>query len=121
MNEIVDTKRVLFVDIVKGFAISAVVMMHIAYDYPKTCLIDIRALFGYFWHVPVFFVVAGFFIKDCKLEHPWAFVKEKLKGLYLPALYIYLIAAILHNTLFSIGWYSPCVSYGGKITSEWGG
>ena len=63
MNEIVDTKRVLFVDIVKGFAISAVVMMHIAYDYPKTCLIDIRALFGYFWHVPVFLLWQFFLLR----------------------------------------------------------
>jgi len=113
--------RVRYVDVVKGFAISAVVMMHIAYDYPKTCLIDIRAFFGYFWHVPVFFVVAGFFIKDYKLEHPWNFIKGKLKVLYRPALCIYLIAALLHNTLFSIGWYSSNISYGGKIISEWGG
>ena len=108
-------------DIVKGFAICAVVMMHIVYSFPKCDLINIKALFGYFWHVPVFFVIAGFFIKDSKLEHPISFIKGKVKGLYLPALYIYLIAALLHNQLFNIGWYSSDVTYGGKIIGQLGG
>lgn len=113
--------RIRYVDVVKGFAICAVVMMHVVYAFPKNYLIDIRALFGYFWHVPVFFVVAGFFIKESKLDRPWQFIKGKLRGLYLPALYIYLVATLLHNVFFSIGWYDSNVSYGGKMITEWGG
>ena len=52
-----------WVNIVKGFAICAVVMMHIVYSFPVNNLINVKALFGYFWHVPVFFLVAGFLLK----------------------------------------------------------
>lgn len=114
-------QRICYVDIVKGFAICAVVMMHIVYAFPKNSMIDVKSLFGYFWHVPVFFVVAGFFIKESKLNEPWTFVKGKLKALYVPALYIYLIAALLHNALLDFGWYSTDVTYGGKMVNYLGG
>lgn len=112
--------RIRYVDIVKGIAICAVVMMHIVYAFPNNSLINVKSLFGYFWHVPLFFVVAGFFINESKLNEPWKFIKNKLKGLYMPALYIYIVAALLHNVLLDVGWYSTEITYGGKMINYLG-
>ncbi len=57
------------------------------------------------WHVCVFFIVAGFFLKEDSLMRPITFVKKKLKRLYLPATIIYSLSIIFHNEFVKIGWY----------------
>lgn len=63
-------KRFLSVDIAKGMSIIAIVFGHIAYQYPFCQLINTKDLFIYLWHVAVFFLLAGFFIKEEQLVHP---------------------------------------------------
>ena len=98
--------RSLSVDITKGIAIIAIVLGHIGFSYPACKLIDSGTLVFGLWHVPVFFIVAGFFIKEEQLVHPKLWFKKKFSSLYLKILYFYIPAVLLHNVLISIGWYS---------------
>lgn len=99
-------KRFLSVDIAKGMSIIAIVFGHIAYQYPFCQLINTKDLFIYLWHVAVFFLLAGFFIKEEQLVHPKRWFKKKFSSLYLKILYFYVPAVLLHNALIKIGWYS---------------
>lgn len=101
------TNRTPYVDIAKGIAILSVVLLHVDFVYPKLSFINISGMLGWYWHVPVFFLIGGFFLKKEKLLHPVSFIKGKFKSLYLLALIIYLSATLLHNVLFKLGWYSP--------------
>ena len=112
-------KRTPYVDIAKGIAILSVVLLHVDFVYPKLSFINISAMLGWYWHVPVFFLIGGFFLKEERLLQPVSFIKGKFKSLYLLALYIYLPATLLHNALFDWGWYSLDAVYGGKIIAEW--
>lgn len=98
--------RSLSVDITKGVAIIAIVLGHITYSCPTCKLLDSSVLFHGLWHVAVFFIVAGFFIKEEQLVHPKRWFKKKFSSLYLKILYFYVPAVLLHNVLIKIGWYS---------------
>lgn len=99
-------KRSLSVDITKGVAIIAIVLGHIAYSYPRCSLLDTSVVVYSLWHVAVFFIVAGFFIKEEQLVQPKLWFKKKFSSLYLKILYFYIPAVLLHNVLIHIGWYS---------------
>lgn len=116
----IDKNRCGYVDIAKGMSILSVVLLHVDFVYPDLPLLNVSGMLGWYWHVPVFFMIGGFFIKEEQLIRPWTFIKRKFKSLYLLALYIYLPITLLHNVFFRIGWYSPDEVYGGKIISEWG-
>lgn len=102
-----------YVNIAKGVAICAVVMMHINYNDMGEFL-PTKLLFGYSWHVAVFFLIGGFYIKIDDVTKPINFIKKKMKTLYKMCLCYYLPAVVLHNIFFKIGWYSSDISYGGK-------
>ena len=99
-------KRFLSVDIAKGFSIIAIVLGHINFQYPAGQLVNTKDLFIYLWHVAVFFLLAGFFIKEEQLVQPKLWFKKKFSSLYLKILYFYIPAVLLHNVLIKIGWYS---------------
>ena len=99
-------KRFLSVDIAKGMSIIAIVFGHIAYQYPFCQLVNTKDLFIYLWHVVVFFLLAGFFIKEEQLVQPKRWFKKKFSSLYLKILYFYIPAVLLHNVLIKIEWYS---------------
>lgn len=101
-----ENKRFLSVDIAKGCAIIAIVLGHIGFSYPSCNLIDSSTLFFGLWHVAVFFIVAGFFIKEEQLVLPKLWFEKKFSTLYLKILYFYIPAVLFHNLLISIGWYS---------------
>lgn len=99
-------KRSLSVDVVKGISIVAIVLGHINFLYPAGQLVNTNDLFIYLWHVAVFFLLAGFFIKEEQLVQPKLWFKKKFSSLYLKILYFYIPAVLLHNVLIKIGWYS---------------
>lgn len=111
--------REKWVDIAKGIAIISVVLGHIGFLYPKWQILPILTLLVWLWHVPVFFLIGGFFIKEEKLQNPFKFIKGKLKNLYLPILYIYVPILLLHNFFFKIGFYDTQTEYVGKYITEW--
>lgn len=99
-------KRSLSVDIAKGWAIIAIVLGHISFLYPVYHFADSQAIIYSLWHVAVFFLLAGFFIKEEQLVQPKLWFKKKFTSLYLKILYFYVPAVLLHNVLIKIGWYS---------------
>lgn len=98
--------RSLSVDITKGLAIIAIVLGHVSFSYPANSLVDSSTLVYSLWHVSVFFIVAGFFIKEEQLVQPKLWFKKKFSSLYLKILCFYIPAVWLHNIFIKIGWYS---------------
>ncbi len=113
--------RLAWVDIAKGIAIIAVVAGHIGFSWPKTPLMPMRELFTYLWHVPVFFMLGGFFLKEEKLVKPKVFILGKIKSLYLPLLYLYIPVLLFHNLFIRVGFYDLSINYFGKYISWWRG
>ena len=60
-------KRSLSVDIAKGISNIAIVLGHINVLYPVGQLVNTKELFIYLWHVAVFWLLAGFFMKEEEL------------------------------------------------------
>jgi fucose 4-O-acetylase-like acetyltransferase len=109
-----------WVNIAKGIAICAVVLWHIDFVFPTNDLLPIRSVFGATWHVPVFFMISGFFIHEEQLKNPKVFIGKKMSKLYLQLLYYYIPCTLLHNTLIDWGWYDTAIDYHGKVMSYWG-
>lgn len=59
--------------------------------------------FIYQFHVPVFFICAGYFFNLRYLDDTRTYVTHRIKGLYLPFLRWSLLFLLLHNLLFFIG------------------
>ena len=106
MSNMAIKKHSILIDIAKGIAIISIVLGHIGFVYPLTSLIDSGNLVYALWHVAVFFLLAGFFIKEELLIQPKHWLKKKFSSLYLKILYFYVPAVLLHNVLIKIGWYS---------------
>lgn len=107
-------KHQIWIDIVKGFAILAVVIWHTSYQLPDVFSEMIRPLLGTLWHVPVFLMIGGFFLKDEELVEPKSFIKKKFKTLYVKLLVYYAVFILLHNLFFKIGFFSTDALYTGK-------
>lgn len=108
-----------WVDIIKAITMISVVLGHITYQYPNWALLPISVIIAWLWHVPVFFLVGGFFLNDCKMVHPLEFIKGKVKTLYLPILYFYIPITLMHNLLIDLGFYDITIEYGGKYVNYW--
>lgn len=114
-----EKSRSQYVDITKGIAIIAVVLLHTDFQFSSSHYMPLSSLLGWMWHVAVFFLVGGFFIKENKLIQPVPFIKGKLNSLYKPLLYFYIPVVLLHNLFIKIGWYDPLIIYGGKHIELW--
>lgn len=104
MDSTIVKKRNTTVDIIKGFAIIAVVLLHINFNFPKWHLLNIDSICGSLWHVAVFFVVSGWFLKDSRLLNFKTFARGKVVNLYVKALYVYIPLVLLHNVFLKFGW-----------------
>ena len=65
--------RIKFLDIAKGIAILAIIAGHTGPDWVKQ--------FVFTFHVPIFFIISGYFLKE---GNDVVFVKKKLKQLLTP-------------------------------------
>lgn len=59
--------------------------------------------FIYTFHMPLFFIAAGYFFSRKYLSDPWTFISKRIKGLYLPFLKWSFIFLLLHNVWFHFG------------------
>lgn len=121
MNTIFSKPRENHVDIIKGFAIIAVVLLHINFSFTNNDVVNVYGLLGGQWHVAVFFLVSGFFLKEERLKHPWQFMKPKVKNLYLKAMWIYIPLVLLHNVFLKWGWLYPDVIYNNRYLHVFSG
>ena len=112
-------QRDLSIDCVKGLAIIAVVFGHLEFTLPSLpeYKIHLSPFVNSLWHVPVFFCIAGFFIKEDSLHQPIEFIKKKMKTLYLKTILFVGAAVLLHNLFLKIGFYSEQLNYYGKTVS----
>lgn len=82
--------------VVKGIAIILMVIGHAeAPEYVTN--------FIYTFHMPVFFIAAGYFFSRKYLSDPWTFISRRVKGLYFPFVKWSLIFLALHNVFFHFG------------------
>lgn len=89
-------KRDTTISICKGLAIILMVIGHA--DCPR----DI-SIFLYEFHMPLFFMAAGYFFSLRYLDDEATFVKKRIKGLYMPFLKWSVFFLIIHNWMFSLG------------------
>ena len=119
----ITAKRSAHIDIIKGWAMLTIIIFHVN----QTCVSGLWSnLLGNHWNVAVFFIIAGFFLKEEVLGQPLRFLKSKFKRLYVPATIIYALSILLHNVFVKIGWYplggchpytgAPFILFGWKET-----
>ena len=84
------------ISIAKGIAI---ILMVIAHAEAPGWLCK----FIFEFHMPLFFITAGFFFSKKYLTDEATFVKKRVKGLYWPFVKWSVIFLILHNWMFDIG------------------
>lgn len=88
--------RNTMISIAKGIAIILMVIGHAEAPGLLTNVI-------YTFHMPLFFITAGFFFNTKYLQEPWRFCEKRFKGLYVPMVKWALIFLVLHNVFFHFG------------------
>lgn len=86
------------ITIAKGICIILMVMGHSGVPQPLS-------RFLYVFHMPLFFVVAGYCFKAAYLNTPVKFIRRRLKGLWIPFVKWNLVFVLLHNLFYTIGIY----------------
>jgi len=89
-------KRDTTISVAKGIAI---ILMVIAHAEAPGWLCK----FIFEFHMPLFFITAGYFFSTRYLHDEATFVKKRVKGLYWPFVKWALFFLILHNWMFDIG------------------
>ena len=89
-------KRDTTISIAKGIAIILMVIAHA--EAPGWLC---RFIFEF--HMPLFFITAGFFFSTKYLHDEATFVKKRIKGLYIPFVKWAVFFLIIHNWMFDIG------------------
>lgn len=82
--------------IAKGIAIILMVAGHAECPGPLMSFI-------YLFHMPLFFMAAGYFFSRKNVDNPWDFCARRFRGLYVPFLKWSLFFLIIHNFMFQIG------------------
>src|SRR5574344_373611 len=83
------------ISICKGMAIIAMVIGHS--ECPEWLMQAI-----YLWHMPLFFITAGYFFKLKYLDNAWDYVERRFKGLYIPFVKWSIFFWLIHNLLFKL-------------------
>ncbi len=89
-------KRDSTISIAKGIAIILMVIAHA--EAPGWLC---RFIFEF--HMPLFFITAGYFFSRKYLQDEATFVKKRIKGLYIPFVKWSVFFLIIHNWMFDIG------------------
>jgi fucose 4-O-acetylase-like acetyltransferase len=104
-----DNQVLRHMNVAKAFAICLIVLGH---SFTETSNSAIRA-FVYLFHVPLFFIISGFFFKDHYLRAPKDFVLGRLRRLWIPFLLWSVPFILLHNIFFNLQIYSPEATFRG--------
>lgn len=84
------------ISIAKGIAIILMVVGH-------TEVQGLLTGFIYLFHMPLFFITAGYFFSRKYVDNPWDFCVKRVKGLYVPFVKWSIFFLILHNVFFHFG------------------
>lgn len=80
----------------KGIAIILMVIGHA--EAP-----ELLTNFIYTFHMPLFFIAAGYFFSEKYLADPWSFVRRRFAGLYIPFVKWSIVYLVLHNFWHALG------------------
>lgn len=94
------TSRDLTLDVAKGLCIILMVVGHVSYFQSLNHLI-------YTFHMPCFFFISGWLLKEAHIKHLGIGIKKKLLGLYWPFIKWLLIFNVLHNSFITLGIITP--------------
>lgn len=98
-------------DVLKGIGIFAVVLGH------SGCP-DFLRQFVYAFHMPLFFIISGLFIKSVYFEKKRLFIKKRVCSLYVPYVKWTIIFILLHDVFFELNVINPFYGYMGNA-SRW--
>ena len=99
-------------DILKGIGIFAVVVGHSGCPKPLSCFISA-------FHMPLFFIISGILLNDLYFENKSAFVKRRIKSLYLPFVKWSVVFILLHNLFFNLGIINALYGYAGIVDRQY--
>jgi fucose 4-O-acetylase-like acetyltransferase len=102
-------------NVARAFAICLIVLGH---SFTEDSTSPIRA-FLYLFHVPLFFIISGFFFKEDYLSAPKNFVLRRLRRLWAPFLLWSVPFVLLHNIFFKLEIYSPEVTFRGTTVPHY--
>ena len=88
--------RNLAMSIAKGIAIILMVAGHA--EAP-----ELITNFIYTFHMPLFFIAAGYFFSRKNVDNPWDFCARRFRGLYLPMVKWSVVFLLLHNLWHHFG------------------
>lgn len=95
-----DKDRNVLFDIAKGIGIVLIVAGH-----ARIPILTFLSLF----HVPLFFIISGYFIKDCYFENTnniFIYIKKRLKTLWVPFFLFNTVFVLLNNLFIRINIYT---------------
>ena len=81
MSNVIEKKRIEYIDLLKGFAILWIVWWHTCHP----------SFVDPYYHVPLFFVISGLFFKPYTFK---IFLKKKVESLLVPFIFFYLTSYI---------------------------
>lgn len=98
--------------ILKALAILLVVVSHAGFPAGVANVI-------FQFHVPAFFLSAGYFFNTAYLSNEKTFLMHRVKGLYLPFLKYALFFLVAHNLFFLTGLINDAAGNGGGLVASW--
>lgn len=110
-----DIKRLPHLDISKAIGIILIVVGH---SFPEQSDSSIRS-FVYLFHVPLFFIISGYFFPVRQLDNPKKIIINKFKRLWIPFFLWSSIFISTHNLLFSLHIYSEDMVSNGYSVSQY--
>lgn len=67
--------------------------------------------FIYMFHMPFFFIISGYCLKESYFSQTKLFLKKRVKGLYIPYIKWSLLFLLLHNVFFHFHFYDSEYGY----------
>lgn len=98
------------ITVAKGIGIILVVISHSGLPLPLNQFIFV-------FHVPLFFIVAGYCFKTAYCNAPLKFARRRAKGLWWPFVKWNLIFILLHNALYAMGIIDNAYDTHGHLTA----
>ena len=65
----------------------------------------------YLFHMPCFFLISGYLLKDRYIDNLKLAVRKRLKGLWIPYVKWSILFLLLHNAFYRIGLYPNIYSF----------
>lgn len=103
-------KRIGYIDVAKGIGILLVVLSHAYFPLRN---------FSFMFFMQFFFFISGVLYSDKDTQHPFKYIKKKLKTLYVPFVIYNLLIMALHNIFLKLNFYTNNPRFKGTIINKY--